>query len=120
MNFLVVYYYFVDFSFIYVHMHVVLLPCGARSTCILILLQYCRDVTYYVNRFFMLNDSQLEEELFKASYVLSEGDAAAFLPSKSHGLFFTLCYCNYYYYFIMLVCEPACAHLDYSTVTMPT
>lgn len=35
---------------------------------------------------------QLEEELFKASYVLSEGDAAAFLPSKSHGMFgFFLC-----------------------------
>lgn len=30
---------------------------------------------------------QLEEELFKASYVLSEGDAAAFLPSKSRGMF---------------------------------
>ncbi|XP_015070696.1 transmembrane protein 120 homolog [Solanum pennellii] len=30
---------------------------------------------------------KLEEELFKASYVLSEGDAAAFLPSKSHGGF---------------------------------
>ncbi|KAF3678317.1 putative RNA pseudourine synthase 7-like [Capsicum annuum] len=30
---------------------------------------------------------RLEEELYKASYVLSEGDAAAFLPSKSHGGF---------------------------------
>ncbi|CAI9087030.1 OLC1v1020994C1 [Oldenlandia corymbosa var. corymbosa] len=30
---------------------------------------------------------QLEEELFRARYILSEGDAAAFLPSKSHGRF---------------------------------
>ncbi|GAA0149863.1 hypothetical protein LIER_08935 [Lithospermum erythrorhizon] len=30
---------------------------------------------------------KLEEELFKARYVLSESDAAAFLPGKSHGRF---------------------------------
>ncbi|KAK6118493.1 hypothetical protein DH2020_047760 [Rehmannia glutinosa] len=30
---------------------------------------------------------KLEEELVRARYVLSEGDAAAFLPSKSHGRF---------------------------------
>ncbi|CAI9087031.1 OLC1v1020994C2 [Oldenlandia corymbosa var. corymbosa] len=30
---------------------------------------------------------KLEEELFRARYILSEGDAAAFLPSKSHGRF---------------------------------
>lgn len=29
---------------------------------------------------------QLEEELFRARYILSEGDAAAFLPSKAHGI----------------------------------
>ncbi|XP_059628871.1 uncharacterized protein LOC132271500 isoform X1 [Cornus florida] len=29
---------------------------------------------------------KLEEELYRASYILSEGDAAAFLPSKSHGV----------------------------------
>lgn len=28
---------------------------------------------------------QLEEELYRARYLLNEGDAAAFLPSKSHG-----------------------------------
>ncbi|KAL3524509.1 hypothetical protein ACH5RR_017343 [Cinchona calisaya] len=28
---------------------------------------------------------KLEEELFKARYILTEGDAGAFLPSKSHG-----------------------------------
>ncbi|XP_052194549.1 uncharacterized protein LOC127802651 [Diospyros lotus] len=30
---------------------------------------------------------KLEEELYRASYTLSEGDAAAFLPRKSHGRF---------------------------------
>ncbi|CDP04959.1 unnamed protein product [Coffea canephora] len=30
---------------------------------------------------------KLEEELFRARYLLNEGDAAAFLPSKSHGRF---------------------------------
>lgn len=30
---------------------------------------------------------QLEEELLRARYILSEGDAAAYLPSKSHGLY---------------------------------
>ncbi|PIN02781.1 putative membrane protein [Handroanthus impetiginosus] len=30
---------------------------------------------------------KLEEEIVRARYVLSEGDAAAFLPSKSHGKF---------------------------------
>ncbi|KAL3651230.1 hypothetical protein CASFOL_004232 [Castilleja foliolosa] len=34
-----------------------------------------------------VNTDKLEEELVKARYVLSEGDAAAFLPSKSHGRF---------------------------------
>lgn len=29
---------------------------------------------------------KLEEELMRVRYILSEGDAAAFLPSKSHGL----------------------------------
>ncbi|KAH6809744.1 TMPIT-like protein [Perilla frutescens var. frutescens] len=33
------------------------------------------------------HDDKLEEELVRARYVLSEGDAAAFLPSKSHGRF---------------------------------
>ncbi|KAL0299790.1 UNVERIFIED_CONTAM: Transmembrane protein [Sesamum radiatum] len=33
------------------------------------------------------NYDKLEEELTRARYVLSEGDAAAFLPSKSHGRF---------------------------------
>ncbi|KAL3837988.1 hypothetical protein ACJIZ3_022579 [Penstemon smallii] len=33
------------------------------------------------------NADKLEEELVRAKYVLSEGDAAAFLPSKSHGRF---------------------------------
>ncbi|CAA3001491.1 transmembrane 120 homolog [Olea europaea subsp. europaea] len=32
-------------------------------------------------------DEKLEEELIKVRYILSEGDAAAFLPSKSHGKF---------------------------------
>lgn len=44
------------------------------------------DVIYVYLFFLMFIYSQLEEELFKASYVLSEGDAAAFLPSKSHGM----------------------------------
>uniref|UniRef100_A0A5B7AYX6 Transmembrane protein 120 n=1 Tax=Davidia involucrata TaxID=16924 RepID=A0A5B7AYX6_DAVIN len=30
---------------------------------------------------------KLEEELYRANYLLSEGDAAPFLPSKSHGRF---------------------------------
>ncbi|KAM7463588.1 hypothetical protein LguiA_031709 [Lonicera macranthoides] len=30
---------------------------------------------------------KLEEELYRARYLLNEGDAAAFLPSKSHGRF---------------------------------
>lgn len=29
---------------------------------------------------------KLEEELIRAKYILSEGDAAAFLPIKSHGV----------------------------------
>ncbi|KAK4403732.1 Transmembrane protein [Sesamum angolense] len=33
------------------------------------------------------HDDKLEEELVRARYVLSEGDAAAFLPSKSNGRF---------------------------------
>ncbi|CAA2964430.1 transmembrane protein 120 homolog [Olea europaea var. sylvestris] len=33
------------------------------------------------------HDDKLDEELIKARYILSEGDAAAFLPSKSHGSF---------------------------------
>ncbi|KAG8381641.1 hypothetical protein BUALT_Bualt06G0142700 [Buddleja alternifolia] len=33
------------------------------------------------------DSDKLEEELIRAKYVLSEGDAAAFLPSKSHGRF---------------------------------
>ncbi|KAK4433212.1 Transmembrane protein [Sesamum alatum] len=33
------------------------------------------------------NYDKLEEELTRARYILSEGDAAAFLPSKSHGRF---------------------------------
>ncbi|XP_073131412.1 uncharacterized protein [Henckelia pumila] len=33
------------------------------------------------------NADKLEEELARARYVLSEGDAAAYLPSKSHGRF---------------------------------
>ncbi|XAR52106.1 hypothetical protein NMG60_11020008 [Bertholletia excelsa] len=33
---------------------------------------------------------KLEEELFRASYLLSEGDAAAFLPGKSHGRFLSM------------------------------
>ncbi|KAA8540125.1 hypothetical protein F0562_026817 [Nyssa sinensis] len=31
-----------------------------------------------------------EEELYRANYLLSEGDAAAFIPSKSHGRFLTM------------------------------
>ncbi|KAL6501000.1 hypothetical protein OROHE_025197 [Orobanche hederae] len=34
-----------------------------------------------------VNNDKLEEELVRAGYVLSEGDAAAYLPSKSHGRF---------------------------------
>ena len=34
---------------------------------------------------------KLEEELLRARYVLSEGDAAAFLPGKTNGL--SLCFC---------------------------
>ncbi|KAL6527024.1 hypothetical protein OROGR_016114 [Orobanche gracilis] len=34
-----------------------------------------------------INNDKLEEELIRAGYVLSEGDAAAYLPSKSHGRF---------------------------------
>ncbi|KAG6425624.1 hypothetical protein SASPL_116067 [Salvia splendens] len=33
------------------------------------------------------HDDTLEDELVRARYVLSEGDAAAYLPSKSHGRF---------------------------------
>ncbi|KAL8538303.1 hypothetical protein ACS0TY_000327 [Phlomoides rotata] len=33
------------------------------------------------------NSDKLEEELMRVKYILSEGDAAAFLPSKSHGRF---------------------------------
>ncbi|KAL1565470.1 transmembrane protein 120 [Salvia divinorum] len=33
------------------------------------------------------HDDALEDELVRARYVLSEGDAAAYLPSKSHGRF---------------------------------
>ncbi|EYU45355.1 hypothetical protein ABFS82_06G011600 [Erythranthe guttata] len=33
------------------------------------------------------NSDKLEEELVRARYILSEGDAATFLPSKSHGRF---------------------------------
>ncbi|KAF7148570.1 hypothetical protein RHSIM_Rhsim03G0218900 [Rhododendron simsii] len=33
---------------------------------------------------------KLEEELYRASYTLSEGDAAAFIPSKSHGRFLSM------------------------------
>ncbi|KAL2532637.1 TMPIT-like protein [Abeliophyllum distichum] len=33
------------------------------------------------------HDDKLDVELIKARYILSEGDAAAFLPSKSHGRF---------------------------------
>ncbi|XP_057479324.1 uncharacterized protein LOC130766683 isoform X1 [Actinidia eriantha] len=33
---------------------------------------------------------KLVEELYRASYILSEGDAAAFLPSKSHGRFLSM------------------------------
>ncbi|KAL8534716.1 hypothetical protein ACS0TY_010667 [Phlomoides rotata] len=33
------------------------------------------------------HDDKLEEELVRARYILSEGDAAAYLPSKSHGRF---------------------------------
>ncbi|KAL7003708.1 hypothetical protein U1Q18_004856 [Sarracenia purpurea var. burkii] len=33
---------------------------------------------------------KLEDELYRASYVLSEGDAGAFLPSKSHGRFLSM------------------------------
>ncbi|XP_057507443.1 uncharacterized protein LOC130790498 [Actinidia eriantha] len=33
---------------------------------------------------------KLVEELYKASYILSEGDAAAFLPSKYHGRFLNM------------------------------
>ncbi|XP_022890434.1 transmembrane protein 120 homolog [Olea europaea var. sylvestris] len=33
------------------------------------------------------HDDKLDVELIKATYILSEGDAAAFLPSKSHGSF---------------------------------
>ncbi|XAR71551.1 hypothetical protein NMG60_11017886 [Bertholletia excelsa] len=33
---------------------------------------------------------KLEENLYRASYILSEGDAAAFLPSKSHGRFVSM------------------------------
>ncbi|CAA0831286.1 TMPIT-like protein [Striga hermonthica] len=34
-----------------------------------------------------LNNGKLDEELVRARYILSEGDAATFLPSKSHGRF---------------------------------
>ncbi|XP_057800670.1 uncharacterized protein LOC131016102 [Salvia miltiorrhiza] len=33
------------------------------------------------------NFDKLEEELTRVRYILSEGDAAAFLPSRSHGMF---------------------------------
>ncbi|KAH6813627.1 TMPIT-like protein [Perilla frutescens var. frutescens] len=33
------------------------------------------------------NSDKLEEELMRVRYILSEGDAAAFLPNKSHGRF---------------------------------
>lgn len=42
---------------------------------------------------------QWDEELIKASYILSEGDAAAFLPTKSHGarLFVIIIITPYYF-----------------------
>lgn len=54
-----------------------------------------------LNFFYMLIYSQFEEELFKASYVLSEGDAAAFLPSKSHGM---LCFPFFKVKILLIVC----------------
>ncbi|GMP70824.1 hypothetical protein CsSME_00029508 [Camellia sinensis var. sinensis] len=33
---------------------------------------------------------KLEEELYRSSYILSEGDAAAFIPRKSHGRFLSM------------------------------
>ncbi|KAL3521739.1 hypothetical protein ACH5RR_019888 [Cinchona calisaya] len=36
------------------------------------------------------NSEKLEEELFRARYILTEGGAAAFLPSKSHGRFLSM------------------------------
>lgn len=41
-------------------------------------------------------DFQLEEELLRVRYILSEGDAAAYLPSKSHG------FVHYFFFFLFI------------------